>query len=120
MIIVCHGVCRMTDWMPFEEEEYGLLRKTHRVNFMQDELSEAINASVKQSICRALEDSVPQQINQASRIALKPIMQQLELFAKHQGCVPAQDPVTGREIPPNRIRRKPNHVPSLMRTPWRP
>ncbi|KAJ1117048.1 hypothetical protein NDU88_005248 [Pleurodeles waltl] len=40
-------------------------------------------------------------INQALRATLKLITQQLERIAKHQGCVTAQDPVTGREIPPN-------------------
>ncbi|KAJ1085654.1 hypothetical protein NDU88_005784 [Pleurodeles waltl] len=79
----------MTDWMPFEEEEYGQCGEGSQYHLMKDALPEAINTSVKQSICRALEDSVPQKISQALRGTHKPITQQLELFAIRQCCVPA-------------------------------
>ncbi|KAJ1147940.1 hypothetical protein NDU88_000781 [Pleurodeles waltl] len=39
---------KMTDWVPFEEEEYGRYNEVGQ--FLGDGLSEAINASVQQSI----------------------------------------------------------------------
>ncbi|KAJ1206390.1 hypothetical protein NDU88_001795 [Pleurodeles waltl] len=78
----------MTDWVLFEEEEYG--RYDEDGQFLGDSLSEAINASVQQSVSRALEVSVPQQISQALVVALKPFMQQLEAFAEKQNLVPFQ------------------------------
>ncbi|KAJ1131756.1 hypothetical protein NDU88_010089 [Pleurodeles waltl] len=66
---------KMTDWVPFEEEEYG--RYDEDGQFLGDGLSEAINASVQQSVNKALEVSVPQQISQALLVVLKPFTQQL-------------------------------------------
>ncbi|KAJ1138770.1 hypothetical protein NDU88_005151 [Pleurodeles waltl] len=79
----------MTDWVPFEEEEYGRYDKDSQ--FLGDGLSEAINASVQQSVSRALEVSVPQQISQALVEALKPLTQQLEDFAKKPSHVPSPE-----------------------------
>ncbi|KAJ1157140.1 hypothetical protein NDU88_009855 [Pleurodeles waltl] len=79
----------MTDWVPFEEEEYG--RYEGDGQFLGDGLSEAINASVQQSVSRALEVSVPQQISQALVVALKPFTQQLEALAKKRNLVPFQE-----------------------------
>ncbi|KAJ1141512.1 hypothetical protein NDU88_007842 [Pleurodeles waltl] len=72
----------MTDWAPFEEEEYGEYYKDGQ--FLGNGLSEAINASVQLTVRGALEASVPRQISQALVVALKPFMQQLETFAKTQ------------------------------------
>ncbi|KAJ1108571.1 hypothetical protein NDU88_005947 [Pleurodeles waltl] len=94
----------MTDWMPFEEEEDGQFYEDLQGHLMGDGLTEG---SVQKSICRALEASVPQKINQALVAALKPITQQVELpgdaGAAHQ-AVPTskariEDPlVMGEEI----------------------
>ncbi|KAJ1112139.1 hypothetical protein NDU88_000407 [Pleurodeles waltl] len=43
----------MTDWVPFEKEEYRQYYEAGQ--FLGDGLSEAINASVQQSVNRALE-----------------------------------------------------------------
>ncbi|KAJ1113792.1 hypothetical protein NDU88_002034 [Pleurodeles waltl] len=101
----------MTDWVPFEEEEYGHYGEDGQ--FLGDGLSEAINALVQQSVSRALEVSVPRQISQALVVALKPFMQQLEAFANNQSLVPLPEgnSAEGSSSPPSTSKDAPSSWP---------
>ncbi|KAJ1085365.1 hypothetical protein NDU88_005498 [Pleurodeles waltl] len=90
-----HNIFKMTEWMSFEEEEYGQGYEEALGPQLGEGLSEVINASVQQSLNRATAISVPQKNNQAVMAALKPLTQQLECFVKKQGLVPLpQDKLT--------------------------
>ncbi|KAJ1084129.1 hypothetical protein NDU88_004282 [Pleurodeles waltl] len=97
----------MTEWVPFEEYEqyYGDNSQGH---LLEDGLSEAIDASVEQSINGALEAAVPHTVNQALAAALKAITVQLEMFAKRQGYNPLaySDPVEGGSSQPRKAKTK--------------
>ncbi|KAJ1199750.1 hypothetical protein NDU88_003583 [Pleurodeles waltl] len=81
----------MTEWLPFEEEEFGQGYEEALGPQLGEGLFEVINASVQQSLSRALAVSVPQKINQAVLAALKPLTQQFECFVEKQGLVPLSD-----------------------------
>ncbi|KAJ1133754.1 hypothetical protein NDU88_000230 [Pleurodeles waltl] len=97
----------MTEWLPFEEEEFGQGYEEALGPQLGEGLSEVINASVQQSRSRALAVSVPQKINQAVLAALQTLTQQFECFVKKQGLVPLTDDKLTDEGPSVAAKPKP-------------
>ncbi|KAJ1200260.1 hypothetical protein NDU88_004086 [Pleurodeles waltl] len=100
----------MTEWLPFEEEEFGQGYEEALGPQLGEGLSEGINASVQQSLIRALAVSVPQKVNQAVLAALKPLTQQFACFVKKQGLVPLTDDKLADEGPSVAAKPKPQTI----------
>ncbi|KAJ1152116.1 hypothetical protein NDU88_004893 [Pleurodeles waltl] len=99
----------MTEWLPFEEEEIEFGFEDALGPQLGAGLSEVINASVQQSLSRALAVSVPQRINQAVLAALKPLTQQFDSFVKKQGLAP---------LPEEKVREGPETATTPQVSSW--
>ncbi|XP_078506532.1 uncharacterized protein LOC144766620 [Lissotriton helveticus] len=81
----------MENWAYCEEDQYGYYEET-QVTPLEDNLVDALDASVQQSVSRAVEVAVPKMVNKALAVALRPIIAQLERFAKRHGMLPEPSP----------------------------
>lgn len=77
----------MDEWVRYDEEEEPYFDGQQET--VLDNIVDALDASVQQSVNRALESTVPGTVQQALAAALKPITKQLKNFAKCHGFGPA-------------------------------